>query len=61
SVEEGVRVGTIVEPLVRELEQLAQWLGLAGWAATSRRGELMRALHVSRGASRNAKTSRTRR
>ncbi|HJY39688.1 MAG TPA: crosslink repair DNA glycosylase YcaQ family protein [Steroidobacteraceae bacterium] len=61
SVEEGVRVGTIVEPLVRELEQLAQWLGLAGWAATSRRGELMRALHVSRGGSRNAKTSRTRR
>jgi uncharacterized protein YcaQ len=59
SVEEGVRVGKIVEPLVRELEQLAGWLGLAGWSATSRRGELMRALHVSRGASRNAKTSRT--
>jgi uncharacterized protein YcaQ len=61
SMEEGVSVGRIVEPLVSELDQLAQWLGLAGWAATSRRGELMRALHVSRGASRNAKTSRTRR
>ena len=61
SVEEGVRVEKIVEPLVRELEQLAQWLGLAGWAATSRRGELMRALRVSRGGSRIAKTSRTRR
>ena len=48
SVEEGVRVEKIVEPLARELEQLAQWLGLEGWAATSRRGELMRALHFSR-------------
>jgi uncharacterized protein YcaQ len=57
SVEEGVRVEKIVEPLARELEQLAQWLGLDGWAATSRRGELMRALHLSRRAS--AKTSRT--
>ena len=57
SVEEGVRVGRIVQPLARELEQLAQWLGLAGWAATSRRGELMRALQLSRRAS--AKTSRT--
>jgi uncharacterized protein len=61
SVEEGVRVGKVVEPLMHELEQLAQWLGLTGWAATSRRGELMRALCVSRGASRTAKTSRTRR
>jgi uncharacterized protein YcaQ len=58
SVEEGVRVEKIVEPLARELEQLAQWLGLAHWAATSRRGELMRALHLSRRAS-SAKTSRT--
>jgi uncharacterized protein len=47
SVEEGVRVERIVEPLARELERLAQWLGLAGWAATSRRGELMRALKRS--------------
>jgi len=60
SVEEGVSVGKVVEPLVRELEQLAQWLGLAGWAATTRRGELMRALRVSRGASRSAKPSRIR-
>jgi hypothetical protein len=58
SVEEGVRVGKVVEPLVRELGQLAAWLGLAGWAATSRRGELMRALQLSRRAS-SAKTSRT--
>jgi uncharacterized protein YcaQ len=61
SVEAGVRVETVVEPLARELEQLAQWLGLAGWAATSRRGELMRALRVSRGGSRNGKSSQTRR
>jgi uncharacterized protein YcaQ len=58
SVEEGVRVAKVVEPLALELAQLAQWLGLAGWAATSRRGELMRALHLSRRAS-SAKTSRT--
>jgi uncharacterized protein YcaQ len=61
SVEAGVRVETVVEPLARELEQLAQWLGLAGWAATSRRGELMRALRVSRGGSRNGKSNQTRR
>jgi uncharacterized protein YcaQ len=58
SVEEGVRVGRIVEPLARELEQLTRWLGLGGWVAASRRGELMRALHVSRRGS-SAKTSRT--
>ena len=59
SVEEGVQVDRVVEPLVSELEQLAQWLGLEGWAATSRRGELLRALRVSRGGSRSGKTSRT--
>jgi uncharacterized protein YcaQ len=58
SVEEGVRIEKVVQPLAHELEQLAQWLGLEGWAATSRRGELMRALHFSRRAS-SAKTSRT--
>jgi uncharacterized protein len=47
SVEEGMRVGRIVEPLARELLQLAQWLGLEeGFAVTSRRGELMRALRA---------------
>lgn len=47
SAEAGVRVGTIVEPLAAELQQLAQWLGLEGWSATSRRGDLMRALRLS--------------
>jgi uncharacterized protein YcaQ len=44
SVEEGMRVGGIVEPLAAELRKLAQWLGLEGVAVTSRRGELMREL-----------------
>jgi uncharacterized protein YcaQ len=57
SVEEGVRVGGIVERLRAELEQLAQWLGLAGWTATSRRGELMRALRLN---PRSGRPSRTR-
>jgi uncharacterized protein len=48
SVEEGVRVGGVVEPLSAELEQLGQWLGLEGVAVTSRRGELMRALKKTR-------------
>ena len=59
SVEEAVRVEGVVEPLGGELQQLAAWLGLEGWAATSRRGELLRALHVSRRGSRSGKTSRT--
>src|SRR6185295_12590242 len=58
SVEQGVRVDRIVEPLARELEQLAQWLGLAGWTATSRRGELMRALRLTRRGARNGTPSR---
>ncbi|HET9446676.1 MAG TPA: crosslink repair DNA glycosylase YcaQ family protein [Steroidobacteraceae bacterium] len=44
SVEEGVGVGGVVEPLAAELQKLAQWLGLEGIAVTSRRGELMREL-----------------
>jgi uncharacterized protein YcaQ len=59
SVEEGVRVNRIVEPLARELQQLAQWLGLESWTATSRRGELMRALRLSGRGSRSGRTSRT--
>ncbi len=60
SAERGVKVGGIVEPLAAELEQLAQWLGLAGWAATSRRGELMRALCVAqRGVTRRVTRSGT--
>lgn len=59
SVEEGVRVDRIVEPLARELGQLAQWLGLEGWTATSRRGELMRALRLTRRGARNGTPSRT--
>jgi uncharacterized protein len=47
SAEEGVRIDRIVEPLAAELAQLAQWLGLAGVAITSRRGELMRSLKQS--------------
>jgi len=54
-----VRVDRIVEPLARELQQLAQWLKLDDWAATSRRGELMRALRLSQRRSRSGKTSRT--
>jgi uncharacterized protein len=46
SVEERVRVGRVVEPLARELLQLAQWLGLESVAVISRRGELMRALRA---------------
>lgn len=59
SVEEGVRVGGIVEPLAAELEQLARWLGLAGWAATSRRGELMRALRARQRVTRRVSRSGT--
>jgi uncharacterized protein YcaQ len=44
SVEEGVRVGGVVEPLAAELRKLAQWLRLEGVSVTSRRGELMREL-----------------
>lgn len=47
SVEEGVRVDRVVEPLARELGQLARWLGLERFEATSRRGELMRALRAA--------------
>jgi uncharacterized protein YcaQ len=60
SAEKGVRVSQIVEPLAAELTQLARWLKLDSVAATSRRGELMRALKKL--ASRrvpNAKPSRT--
>ena len=44
SVEEGMHVERIVEPLTAELRKLAHWLGLDGVALTSRRGELLRGL-----------------
>jgi uncharacterized protein YcaQ len=44
SVEAGVSVADVIEPLDRLLTELAQWLGLEKYAVTSRRGELMRAL-----------------
>lgn len=44
SVEAGVRVGKVVEPLAQRLDELAGWLGLQGVEVTTRRGELMRAL-----------------
>jgi uncharacterized protein YcaQ len=44
SVEAGVKVNKVVEPLSRLLGELAQWLGLEKYAVMSRRGELMRAL-----------------
>lgn len=44
SVESGVPVNTVVEPLDRQLTALASWLGLERYSVTSRRGDLMRAL-----------------
>jgi uncharacterized protein len=44
SAEEGMRVERVAEPLARELQRLAQWLGLERFEVLSRRGELMRAL-----------------
>jgi uncharacterized protein len=52
SAEEGVRIEKIIEPLARQLQELAAWLKLEGYEVTSRRGELMRALHRLRGRSR---------
>lgn len=44
SVEPGVSLKTVVEPLQRQLSELASWLGLDRYDVTSRKGELMRAL-----------------
>jgi uncharacterized protein YcaQ len=44
SVEPGVDVKSVLEPLAQRLTELAQWLGLERYAVTSRRGELMREL-----------------
>ena len=44
SVEPGVAVRSVLEPLAQRLAELAQWLGLERYAVTSRRGELMREL-----------------
>ena len=44
SVEAGVSIADVLEPLSRQLTELALWLGLERYAVASRRGELMRAL-----------------
>lgn len=44
SVEAGVSLQTVVQPLHRQLNELASWLALDRYGVTSRRGELMRAL-----------------
>ena len=49
SVEQGVDPAAIVEPLAEQLRSLAQWLGLAQFAVTSRRGPLMKLLRQQRG------------
>ncbi|HEY0942492.1 MAG TPA: crosslink repair DNA glycosylase YcaQ family protein [Steroidobacter sp.] len=44
SVEPGVSVTSVLEPLMQRLTDLALWLGLERYVVTSRRGELMREL-----------------
>lgn len=44
SVEAGVSLQTVVQPLHQQLNELASWLALDRYGVTSRRGELMRAL-----------------
>jgi uncharacterized protein YcaQ len=46
SVEAGVTVRQVVEPLARLLSDLTQWLGLEKFAVTSRRGELLKTLRA---------------
>ena len=48
SVEAGIGVGRVVQPLAAQLDSLAAWLGLEDWEITSRRGELLKALRGSR-------------
>jgi uncharacterized protein len=45
SLEAGVKVRTVLEPLAQQLQQMAQWLGLEeGYEVTSRKGELLKVL-----------------
>jgi uncharacterized protein YcaQ len=44
SVEPGITPARVVEPLAKQLSELAAWLGLENYSVTSRKGELMRAL-----------------
>src|SRR5262245_48691101 len=48
SVEAGIKVGGVVQPLKAQLDALASWLGLEGWEVTSRRGDLLKALRSAR-------------
>jgi hypothetical protein len=48
SVEPGIQPERVIEPLARQLSELAEWLGLENYTVTSRRGELMRALRKAR-------------
>ncbi len=50
SAEAGVDPVAIVEPLAQQLRSLANWLGLAKFAVTSRRGPLMKLLKQQRAA-----------
>jgi uncharacterized protein YcaQ len=44
SVEVGIKVKQVVEPLAQQLQSMAQWLGLEGFEVTSRSGELLKVL-----------------
>jgi uncharacterized protein YcaQ len=44
SVEPGIKPERAVEPLAKQLSELAAWLGLESYAVTTRKGELMREL-----------------
>jgi uncharacterized protein YcaQ len=48
SVEQGIKVEQMVEPLAQQLQSMAQWLGLEGFEVTSRRGELLKVLRQVR-------------
>lgn len=47
TVEQDVPVKLVIEPLARQLTELAVWLGLERYTVTSRKGELMRALRAN--------------
>jgi uncharacterized protein YcaQ len=48
SVEAGIKVKQVVEPLAQQLQSMAQWLGLEGFEVISRRGELLKVLEQVR-------------
>jgi uncharacterized protein len=48
SVEAGIKVKQVLEPLAQQLQSMAQWLGLETFEVTSRRGELLKSLRQVR-------------